>query len=156
MMGVHIPGVIKPYDLGENQHHVVLHAILSNYEFGKFWVTDKASEEQLEKVRRLFDQGKHKNKNMILHNLLRDGDHDPQLRLLLSIGVHPDLACTSKIRPSNYTTRRGRPACARALGSCRPDLSAVDDIFKSNPMTISVSFINPRVNVLVVYITLLH
>ena len=123
-MGIEIPSGIQPYSLGRKPLHGALHEALSKYELRKFWVTDKACEEELGEVRRCFDESKDGEKhNMVVHYLVRDGDHQAQLRLLLSIGVHPDLGSCWNNRPSHLTTIYGRPSCARELSPCRPNLA---------------------------------
>ena len=127
---------------------------LSKYEFGKFWVTDKASEHELQQVRHAYDASKDKYKNTALHNLLLHGDHKCQLRLLLAIGVHPDLAGHQNLRPSHLTTENGRSSCAQELYPCRPYLSAVNDN-GNTPISIGVSYIQMLVvnKSLLLYIT---
>ena len=106
-MGMNIPSDLKPFILGEKEHHAVLHDILAKYEFGKFWVTDEASEKDLGHVRRWFDESRVVvGQDMVLHCLLCDGDHQLQFRLLLSIGVHPDLPTHLDYRPSPYSSDR--------------------------------------------------
>ena len=130
MSDLKVPQGIAPGELGKRKNHVALHDLLAKYEPGKFWVTDKASEEELAQVRRIFggseDGGKEQGK--VLFYLLADGDHEKEFRLLLSIGIHPDLWTDSgKYHLSHDTVFYERPACARALAHCRPDLAAVNN-----------------------------
>ena len=104
-----------------------MHEVLSKYVSGAFWVIDKKSEEELSQVRKLFDDEALNEKQSagVLHKVLYSGDHDHEFRLLLALGINPDLSTgSSKYRPSHRTTFWGRSACARALAPCRPDLTA--------------------------------
>ena len=141
MSDLKVPPGIHPSDLGMKKNHAALHALLANYEYGNFWVTNKASEDELDQVRRVFgaskDDGKEEGK--VLSTLLEDGDHEHEFRLLLSIGIHPDMwADREEYRLSHDTTNYMRPACAHALAHCRPDLSAAN-AYEQTPKSISVS-----------------
>jgi hypothetical protein len=129
-MVLDLPQNIKPHMLGKKENHALLREVLSKYQLGEFSVTDQESEEELSQVRRCFDDSsglEEKQSAGVLHKLLHSGDHDQEFRLLLSLGVNPDLVSgSSKYRPSHRTTFWGRPLCALALAGCRPDLSAAN------------------------------
>jgi hypothetical protein len=114
------------WDLGKAENHVTLRNYLHKYPIGKFAVTSSKEELELAVVRRFFDDGVDHGRRGVLHGLLRDGDHEEELRLLLSVGVEPDKPNKDNFRPSHEAACWGRQACARALAPCRPDLSAVN------------------------------
>ncbi len=122
-----IPGNQRPYVLGRSEYHDTLNEFLSKYAFGKFWVTNEDQEQQLRAVRCAFDDDVNFYTRTVLTELLGDGDHEALFRLLLSLGIDPDMPIRElNLRPSHYTTCWGRPSCARALAPCRPDLTAVE------------------------------
>ncbi len=118
------------------ENHVTLHEVLSKYAFGKFWVTNEAMEHELATVRRAFDDAVEIYAVSVLHTLLNEGDHEVQLRLLLSIGIDPDQRDKffSKL-PSHTATQNGWLSCVRALAPCRPDLMAIDRNRGKRPST---------------------
>ena len=134
-----VPAGIPPIVLGKEENHAALHDVLANYEYGKFWVTNKTYEEELAQVRRVFRPDDEELQGEVLYHLLDDGDHQKEFRLLLSLGIHPDLfECEGNYRLSHWTTFYGRRACAHALSHCRPDILASNKKGET-PSTVSVS-----------------
>ena len=86
-----VPAGIYAFDLGKKENHAALHDMLANYKYGKFWVTNKTYEEELAKVRRVFGPDGEKLQGDVLYHLLNNGDHEKEFRLLLSMGIHPNL-----------------------------------------------------------------
>jgi hypothetical protein len=126
MSPLKIPGNVTVRELGVSENHDRLSEVISNYAFGKFWVTNEDEEKKLRAVRCAFDDGVDTDGWGVLHVLLQDGDHETQIRLLLALGIDPDKPTNTKYRASHHTTFYGRPSCARALAPCRPDVTARD------------------------------
>jgi hypothetical protein len=131
---LNLPDGVKAWQLGRRENHDTLHKVLSKYVFGEFFVTSENKEQELRAVRDGVDCS---GSNALLKNLLQDGDHGAQIRLLLSLGIDPDKPIYS-FRPSHWTVLWGRQSCAKALAPCRPDLKAVNDCGKT-PRTTDVS-----------------
>jgi hypothetical protein len=137
-----LPDDVGVWMVGNSHYHDTLNECLSKYAFGKFWVTNEHEEKEMRAVRCIFDDAVHSSNDGggVLLYLLRDGDHEAQFRLLLSLGMDPDkLREYKQSRPSHFTTRYARPSCARALAPCRPRVTALDEFGKTPCTTDAVS-----------------
>lgn len=123
-----IPVGLEPWQLGKPENSDKLKEILAPFEFGKFWVTDLASERHLTDIREQFDRSADAFGLNIFHRLIHAGDQEERFRSLLALGLDFEkLSCGYTYRISHDCSFFGRINCAKALSCCRPDLNAKRD-----------------------------
>lgn len=120
-----IPHEIGAWALGFEENHEAAKQALAPFEFGKFWVTDASSELHLTGIRESFNKSRSRDGRTVLHFVLEwnDKSHeaDELFRILIGLGLDPDVADFDFLRPSHCC---GRVDAARILSSCRPNLQA--------------------------------